>query len=50
MEIHLVENISGKFKLSATYSLKWVNEIQYLAITATKSAALRPIWESFRLM
>ena len=41
------KNIFGKFKLSATSSLKWVNEMQYLAITATRSAASRPIWESF---
>ena len=47
MEIHLVLNIFGKFKLSATSSLKRGNEMQYLAITATRNAASRPLWESF---
>ena len=47
MEIHFLKNIFGKFKLSVTSSLKWVNEMQYLAIIATRSAASRPLWESF---
>ena len=47
MEIHFLKNIFGKFKLSVTSSLKWVNEMQYLAIIATRSAALHPLWESF---
>ena len=47
MEICLVKNIFGKFKLSATSSLKWVNEMQYHVLTVPRSAALRPLWESF---
>ena len=27
--------------------LKWVNEMQYHVITVTRSATLRPLWESF---
>ena len=49
MEILLVKNIFKKFKLSATSSLKWINEMQHHVLTAARSAALRPLWESFWL-